>query len=99
MMGDTGSLMLGGLLAASALLLYMPFCLLLTGVVFLIEALSDIIQVGSKKIRHGKRVFLMAPIHHHFELTGVKETKIVARAGIVTWIATALCAAILLYVR
>ncbi|MDR0595461.1 MAG: phospho-N-acetylmuramoyl-pentapeptide-transferase [Puniceicoccales bacterium] len=99
MMGDTGSLMLGGLLAVSALLLYMPFCLLLTGIVFLVEALSDIIQVGSKKIRHGKRVFLMAPIHHHFELAGVKETKIVARAGIVTWIATALCAAILLYVR
>ncbi|MDR1255314.1 MAG: phospho-N-acetylmuramoyl-pentapeptide-transferase [Puniceicoccales bacterium] len=97
-MGDTGSLMLGGLLAVSALLLHMPFCLLLTGIIFVIEALSDIIQVGSSKLRHGKKVFRMAPIHHHFELSGVKETKIVARAGIITWISSAVCAIILLYV-
>jgi phospho-N-acetylmuramoyl-pentapeptide-transferase len=96
-MGDTGSLMLGGLLAVSALALRVPFCLLLTGGIFVIEALSDIIQVGSKKLR-GKRVFLMAPIHHHFELSGVSETKIVYRAGIVTWILTMLCAVILFYV-
>ncbi|MDR2720708.1 MAG: phospho-N-acetylmuramoyl-pentapeptide-transferase [Puniceicoccales bacterium] len=96
-MGDTGSLMLGGLLAVSALALRVPFCLLLTGSVFVIEVLSDIIQVGSKKLR-GKRMFLMAPIHHHFELSGVSETKIVYRAGIITWISTVLCAVILLYV-
>jgi phospho-N-acetylmuramoyl-pentapeptide-transferase len=96
-MGDTGSLMLGGLLAVSALALRVPFCLLLTGGIFVTEALSDIIQVGSKKLC-GKRVFLMAPIHHHFELSGVSETKIVYRAGIITWILTTLCAVILFYV-
>ncbi|MDR3273855.1 MAG: phospho-N-acetylmuramoyl-pentapeptide-transferase [Puniceicoccales bacterium] len=99
MMGDTGSLMLGGLLAVSALLLHMPFCLLLTGIIFVTEALSDIIQVGSKKLRHGKRVFLMAPIHHHFELSGVKETKIVARAGIITWVSTVICTVVLFHVN
>jgi phospho-N-acetylmuramoyl-pentapeptide-transferase len=96
-MGDTGSLMLGGLLAVSALALRMPFCLLLTGIVFVVEVLSDIIQVTSKKLR-GKRAFLMAPIHHHFELSGVSETKIVYRAGIITWVSTALCTAILFHV-
>jgi phospho-N-acetylmuramoyl-pentapeptide-transferase len=96
-MGDTGSLMLGGLLAVSALVLRVPFYLLPTGGVFVIEVLSDIIQVGSKKLR-GKRVFLMAPIHHHFELAGVSETKIAYRAGIIPWILTALCALVLFYV-
>lgn len=84
MMGDTGALMLGGLLGAAALLLLQPFFLLLTGVIFVTEALSDIIQVSSYKFRQGKRVFLMAPIHHHFELSGMSEQKIVARAGLIS---------------
>jgi phospho-N-acetylmuramoyl-pentapeptide-transferase len=95
MMGDTGSMMLGGLLGVSALVLFMPFSLLLTGVIFLVEALSDIIQIGSMKLRHGKRVFLMAPLHHHFELSGISEPKIVFRAGIITFVSTILCGACL----
>jgi phospho-N-acetylmuramoyl-pentapeptide-transferase len=94
-MGDTGALMLGGLIGISALMLFMPFSLLLTGIIFVIEALSDIIQVGSMKLRHGERVFLMAPLHHHFELSGISEPKIVFRAGIVTFIATVLCLVLL----
>jgi phospho-N-acetylmuramoyl-pentapeptide-transferase len=91
MMGDTGALMFGGLLGISALVLFVPFFLPLTGIIFVIEALSDIIQIGSIKLRHGRRVFLMAPLHHHFELSGSSEPKIVFRAGIITFIATALC--------
>lgn len=84
MMGDVGSLMLGGLLGAGALLLMKPFFLLLTGVIFVIEALSDIIQISSLKFRKKKGVFLMAPIHHHFELLGMCEQKIVVRAGLIS---------------
>lgn len=84
MMGDTGALMLGGLLGIGALLLMQPFFLLLTGIIFVVEALSDIVQVASYKLRGGKRVFLMAPIHHHFELSGISEQKIVARAGLIS---------------
>ncbi len=86
MMGDTGSLMLGGLLGVGALLLMKPFFLLLTGIIFVLEVLSDILQVGSFKFRRGKRIFLMAPLHHHFELSGVCEPKIVARAGLISFL-------------
>ena len=75
-MGDTGSLFLGGVICALAFALDMPLILLLVGFVYIVETLSDIIQVGYFKLSHGKRVFKMAPIHHHFEMCGWKEIKI-----------------------
>lgn len=75
-MGDAGSLALGGAVSALALITKMPLFILLVGIIYFIETLSVIIQVISFKTR-GKRVFKMSPIHHHFELTGWKETKIV----------------------
>ena len=77
-MGDTGSLFLGGAIAALAFAYDMPLILLLVGFVYLCETLSDIIQVAYFKATHGKRIFKMAPLHHHFEMCGWKETKIVA---------------------
>jgi len=85
-MGDTGSLALGGAVGALAILMKMPWILLIVGFIYVIEALSVIIQVASFKIRK-KRVFKMAPIHHHFELSGWKETKVVA----VFWLVTVIC--------
>ena len=77
-MGDTGSLFLGGAVAALAFAYDMPLILLLVGFVYICEALSDILQVVYFKLTHGKRIFKMAPLHHHFEMCGWKETKIVA---------------------
>ncbi len=77
-MGDTGSLALGGFVCACALLLKMPMLLLLAGFVYVAEVLSVIIQVAYFKATKGKRIFRMAPIHHHFELGGWPETKVVA---------------------
>ena len=77
-MGDTGSLFLGGAVAALAFAYDMPLVLLPVGVVYLCETLSDIIQVGYFKLSHGKRVFKMAPLHHHFEMCQWKEPAIVA---------------------
>ena len=77
-MGDTGSLFLGGAVAALAFAYDMPLILLLVGFVYLCETLSDIIQVGYFKLTHGKRVFKMAPLHHHFEMCGWSEKKVVA---------------------
>lgn len=77
-MGDTGSLFLGGAVAAMAFAYDMPLVLLLVGIVYICETLSDIIQVGYFKLTHGKRIFKMAPLHHHFEMCGWKETKVVA---------------------
>ena len=76
-MGDTGSLFLGGAVAALAFAYDMPLVLILVGIVYICETLSDIIQVGYFKLTHGKRIFKMTPIHHHFELCGWKEEKIV----------------------
>ena len=76
-MGDTGSLFLGGAVCGMAFACDMPLILALVGIVYIIEALSDIIQVVYFKITHGKRFFKMAPIHHHFELCGFSEKKIV----------------------
>lgn len=75
-MGDTGSLALGGALAMLSVLTKTEFLLLLIGLVFVIETLSVILQVGSFKLR-GKRIFKMSPIHHHFELSGWSEWKVV----------------------
>ena len=75
-MGDTGSLALGGAVSAMAIMMRMPLIVLIVGGIYVLEALSVVIQVYSFK-KTGKRVFKMAPIHHHFELSGWKETKIV----------------------
>lgn len=83
-MGDTGSLALGGFVAATAYMLQMPIFILIVGLIYWIEILSVIIQVGYFKISHGKRIFRMAPIHHHFELGGWSETRVVAVFTIVT---------------
>ncbi len=75
-MGDTGSLALGGAIGALAVFFEMPLILFIVGIIFVLESLSDIIQVVHFK-RTGRRVFRMAPLHHHFELSGWKETKVV----------------------
>lgn len=82
-MGDTGSLFLGGAVGVVAISLKMPLILVIVGIVYLIETLSDIIQVVSFKTR-GKRVFKMCPIHHHFEMCGWSEWKIVIVAVLIT---------------
>ncbi len=76
-MGDTGSLFLGGAVCALAFALDMPLILVLVGLVYIVETLSVILQVTYFKLTHGKRIFKMAPIHHHFEMCGWKEVKIV----------------------
>ncbi|MBP3305395.1 MAG: phospho-N-acetylmuramoyl-pentapeptide-transferase [Oscillospiraceae bacterium] len=76
-MGDTGSLFLGGAVCGLAFALNMPLILLLVGFVYIVETLSVILQVIYFKLTHGKRLFKMSPIHHHFEMCGWKETKIV----------------------
>ena len=83
-MGDTGSLALGGFVAATAYMLQMPLFIAIVGAIYLIEVLSVIIQVSYFKMTGGKRIFKMAPIHHHFELCGWSETKVVAVFSIVT---------------
>ena len=82
-MGDTGSLALGGVVGAAAVVMKMPWILLVVGAIYAVETLSVIIQVTSFKLR-GKRVFKMAPIHHHFELSGWKETKVVRVFWLIT---------------
>lgn len=77
-MGDTGSLFLGGTVAALAFAYDMPLILIPTGFVYICETMSDILQVGYFKLTHGKRLFKMAPLHHHFEMCGWSEVKLVA---------------------
>lgn len=76
-MGDAGSLFLGGLVVSSSFILNNPLLVLIYGFVFIVEALSDILQVSFFKLTKGKRIFKMAPIHHHFEKSGFSEMKIV----------------------
>lgn len=83
-MGDTGSLALGGFVAGTAYMLQMPLFILLIGFIYLIEIISVILQVSYFKMSGGKRIFKMAPIHHHFELCGWSETRIVAVFSIIT---------------
>ena len=83
-MGDTGSLALGGCVASSALMMQMPFFIPVVGLIYLVEVLSVIMQVGYFKMTGGKRIFKMAPIHHHFELCGWSETRVVAVFSITT---------------
>ena len=86
-MGDTGSLALGGGIAAAAIVMKLELLLLIIGLLYVIEALSVVMQVGYFKLTHGKRIFKMAPIHHHFEMCGMKETQVVP----MFWAFTALC--------
>jgi phospho-N-acetylmuramoyl-pentapeptide-transferase len=83
-MGDTGSLALGGFVASIALMLKIPLFIVIVGLVYLIEVISVIMQVTYFKLTHGKRIFKMAPIHHHFELCGYSETQVVAGFSVVT---------------
>jgi phospho-N-acetylmuramoyl-pentapeptide-transferase len=77
-MGDVGSLALGGAIATVAILIKQALLLPFIGGIFVVEALSVILQVASFQLR-GKRIFRMAPLHHHFELIGWKESKVIAR--------------------
>uniref|UniRef100_A0A832GNZ2 Phospho-N-acetylmuramoyl-pentapeptide-transferase n=1 Tax=Caldimicrobium thiodismutans TaxID=1653476 RepID=A0A832GNZ2_9BACT len=86
-MGDVGSLSLGGVMGAIAVMVKQEFLLILAGALFVVEALSVILQVGYFKITGGKRIFKMAPLHHHFELKGWKENKVVVRF----WIISVIC--------
>ena len=90
-MGDTGSLFLGGMVVALGFLIGNPAIVLLCGLMFVIEAFSVILQVGYFKLTHGKRLFKMAPIHHHFEKCGWSEIRIGVVFTIVTAIAAVLC--------
>ncbi|MCI8664448.1 MAG: phospho-N-acetylmuramoyl-pentapeptide-transferase [Hungatella sp.] len=83
-MGDTGSLALGGFVAASACMMQLPLFIPIIGMIYLVEVLSVMIQVTYFKKTGGKRIFKMAPIHHHFELCGWSETRVVAVFSIVT---------------
>ena len=83
-MGDTGSLFLGGAVCGLAFALDIPLVLILVGIIYILETLSDILQVGYFKLTHGKRIFRMAPLHHHLELSGWSEAKLVAVFSLVT---------------
>lgn len=83
-MGDTGSLALGGFIASIAVILKMPIFLLIVGIIYVLETLSVILQVGYFKLTNGKRLFKMAPLHHHFEQCGWKETRVVALFYVIT---------------
>jgi phospho-N-acetylmuramoyl-pentapeptide-transferase len=78
-MGDVGSLALGGAIGTVAVIIKQELLLPLIGGVFIMELFSVILQVGSYKLRNGKRIFKMAPLHHHFELMGWSESKVIAR--------------------
>ena len=95
-MGDTGSLALGGILGTMAVATRHEIVLAIAGAIFVVEALSDIIQVGSYKLRK-KRVFLMAPIHHHFEKMGWPETRVVTRFWIVSVVLAVLAIMMVMY--
>lgn len=83
-MGDTGSLALGGFVAAEAFMLRVPLFIIIVAFIYLAEILSVMLQVSYFKLTHGKRIFKMAPIHHHFELSGFEETRVVAMFAVVT---------------
>jgi phospho-N-acetylmuramoyl-pentapeptide-transferase len=85
-MGDVGSLALGGAIGTVAVVIKQELLLPFIGGVFILEALSVMLQVGSYKLRNGKRIFKMAPLHHHFELLGWSESKVIARFWILALI-------------
>ncbi len=86
-MGDTGSLALGGFVAGMAYMLNMPLFIPIIGIIYAVELLSVVLQVSYFKLTHGKRIFKMTPIHHHFELCGWSEPRIVAVFTIITIVA------------
>ncbi|MBR0086493.1 MAG: phospho-N-acetylmuramoyl-pentapeptide-transferase [Lachnospiraceae bacterium] len=86
-MGDTGALALGGFVAGAAIMLKIGWFIIIFGIIYVIEVMSDIIQISYFHLTHGKRVFKMAPIHHHFELSGYSETQIVAMFTCITVLA------------
>lgn len=96
-MGDTGSMFLGGMVVALAYAIDAPWILLCLGLVYVIEALSDVIQIGYFKLTHGKRIFKMAPIHHHFEMSGWSENKIVTVFSVVNLIGCAVGVALICF--
>ncbi len=96
-MGDTGSMFLGGMVVATAYALNCPIILLLCGIIYVVEGASDVIQIAYFKLTHGKRIFKMAPIHHHFEMCGWKEKKIVAVFSIVNAIGGAAAIAVMYF--
>ena len=83
-MGDTGSLALGGFVAATAYMMNIPFFIVIIAFIYLLEVISVIIQVMYFKLSNGKRFFKMAPIHHHFELCGWSETRVVTVFSVIT---------------
>lgn len=83
-MGDTGSLALGGFVSSTAIILKMPLFLLIVGIIYFIEIVSVMLQIAYYKLTHGKRLFKMAPIHHHLEMSGWPETRIVATMSTLT---------------
>ena len=92
-----GSMFLGGMVVAIAYALNCPLILLLTGIIYVIEGASDVLQIGYFKITHGKRIFKMAPIHHHFEMSGWSEKKIVAVFSIVNAVGGAAAIALMYF--
>ncbi|MBR0093163.1 MAG: phospho-N-acetylmuramoyl-pentapeptide-transferase [Lachnospiraceae bacterium] len=84
MMGDTGSLAIGGFIVGTAYVLRIPLLIPFFGIIYLVEVVSVVLQVGYFKLTHGKRIFRMAPIHHHFELGGWSETRVVYMFTLVT---------------
>ncbi len=96
-MGDTGSLFIGGALTALAFGIEQPFLLVPVGILYIAENLSVILQVGYFKLTHGKRLFKMSPLHHHFELCGWSENKIVTVFTLVTIVGSALGVVLMIY--
>lgn len=94
-MGDIGSLALGGAIGAIAVFIKKEFLLVIVGGIFVIEAVSVILQVGSFRLRKGKRIFKVAPLHHHFQVSGLPESKVIVRFWIVGIILAALTLATL----
>ncbi len=97
MMGDTGSMFLGSMVIAISYALGCPLILLLVGIIYVIEGLSDVIQIGYFKITHGKRIFKMAPIHHHFEMSGWSEKKIDVVFSLVNVLGSLIAAALMYF--
>lgn len=98
-MGDTGSLAIGGFVSGMALLSEKPMILILVGSIYVIEVLSVILQVGYFKLSHGKRIFRMAPIHHHFEKGGWHETRVTMRFSIFTCLCVFIAIVFLLFFK
>lgn len=96
-MGDMGSMFLGGMVVALAYAIDCPLIILCFGIIYVLEMLSDVLQIGYFKATHGKRIFKMAPIHHHFEMCGWKEKKIVVVFSLVNLLGCVVGLALLYY--